>query len=202
MSLFKRIEISLMIAVMTSFCFSMVSFAVVSDDIREDILRLHIIANSDSEKDQELKLKVRDALLAGGEEYFDGSINIDNAKEKLLPELNSLEQIAEDTIKASGFDYDVQITLKREYFTTRTYKDITLPAGKYLSLNVKIGEANGKNWWCVMFPPMCVSAADENTVLASVLNTNELNLVNRNPKYEPRFKFVELIESIKNRISS
>lgn len=202
MSLFKRIEISLMIAVFTSLCFSMVSFAMVSDDIREDILRLHIIANSDSEKDQQLKLKVRDALLASGKECFDGSINIDNATKKLLPELDTLEKIAEDAIKSSGFDYGVKITLKKEYFTTRTYEDITLPAGKYLSLNVKIGEANGKNWWCVMFPPMCVSAADENTILASVLNTNELNLVNRNPKYEPRFKIVELIESIKNRISS
>ena len=200
MSLFKRFEISMSIALIISLSLSMLSFASLSDNICDKVLRLHVIANSDSDVDQQLKLRVRDELLLSGERYFNGSININNATEKLLPHLQDLKKIAKDTVELSGFDYDVTISLRKEYFTTRTYKDITLPAGEYLSLIVKIGEGKGKNWWCVMFPPMCVSAADENDKLATVLDDNELKLVNSNPKYEPRFKILELVESIKIKI--
>lgn len=201
MSFLKKTEISLSIALITSICLSLISFGHISNGIRDNILRLHVIANSDTDADQKLKLMVRDSILEYGSELFDGSIDVVNATYKLKPYLNKLKIIAEDVIKKEGFDYKVNVSINKEFFSTRTYNEITLPAGEYLALIIRIGEAEGKNWWCVMFPPMCISAADENIVLSSVLSNNELRLVNKNPKFEPRFKVVEIIENIKNIIN-
>lgn len=197
MSLLKRIELSVAISLVFCVILNIISFAVTSEKIREDILRLHVIANSDSVADQNLKLAVRDALLEAGSEIFDGSVTVENAESKIKPEIDKLIKISENVIKSYGFEYDVDITISNEYFSTRTYNQITLPAGEYLALRVVIGEGEGQNWWCVMFPPMCLSAADENNILSSVLTKEEINLVNKNPKIEPRFKIVEIFENIK-----
>lgn len=199
MSFVKKIEFSISLAIITAIIFSVFSFADTAEKIRSDVLRLHVIAASDSTADQTLKLKVRDAILTAGTDIFNGSIDVENAVEKITPKIKTLEETANKIIKENGCDYDVEITIDNEYFTTRTYKSVTLPAGEYLSLIVKIGEGKGKNWWCVMFPPMCISAADEDMVLKSALNKNEINLVNRNPKFEPRFKIIEIFENFKNR---
>ena len=199
MSFVKKIEISISLAMITAIIFSIISFADTAEKIREDVLRLHVIAASDSEADQSLKLKVRDAILTAGADIFDGSVDVENAVKKITPKIKTLEETANKVIKENRFDYDVAITIDKEYFTTRTYETVTLPAGEYLSLIVKIGEGKGKNWWCVMFPPMCISAAAEDTVLQSALNEDEINLVNRNPKIEPRFKIIEIFENFKNR---
>ncbi len=200
MSLLKRFEVSIAIAVVTSVIFSVISFADTAEEIRGDVLRLHVIAASDSEEDQKLKLEVRDAVLDAGAEIFDGSVNVKNAVAKISPQINILTESARKVIKEHGFDYSVEITVDEEYFTTRTYETVTLPAGEYLSLVVRIGEGEGKNWWCVMFPPMCLSAADEEDVLKSVLSDDEIKLVSSSPKFEPRFKIIEIFENIKNRI--
>ena len=202
MSFVKKFEFSISLAMIIAIIFSVISFADTAEKIREDVLRLHVIAASDSEADQTLKLKVRDAILAAGTDIFDGSVDVENAVKKITPKIKTLEETANNVIKENGFDYDVAITIDKEYFTTRTYETVTLPAGEYLSLIVKIGEGKGKNWWCVMFPPMCISAADEDTVLRLALNKNEINLVTSNPKFEPRFKVIEIIENLKNRIKS
>lgn len=202
MSFVKKIEFSISLAMITAIIFSVFSFADTAEKIRSDVLRLHVIAASDSEADQTLKLKVRDAILAAGTDIFDGSVDVENAVKKITPKIKTLEETADKVIKENRFDYDVAITIDKEYFTTRTYETVTLPAGEYLSLIVKIGEGKGKNWWCVMFPPMCISAADEDTVLRLALNKNEINLVTSNPKFEPRFKVIEIIENLKNRIKS
>ncbi len=199
MSFVKKIEFSISLAMIISIVLSVVSFADTAEKIRGDVLRLHVIAASDSEEDQKLKLKVRDAILTAGTDIFDGSVDVENAIEKIIPKIKTLEETANKVIKENGFDYDVAITIDKEYFTTRTYETVTLPAGEYLSLIIKIGEGKGKNWWCVMFPPMCISAANEDMVLKSALNKNEINLVNRNPKFEPRFKIIEIFENFKNR---
>ena len=202
MSFVKKFEISISLAMITAIIFSIISFADTAEKIREDVLRLHVIAASDSEADQSLKLKVRDAILTAGADIFDGSVDVENAVKKITPKIKNLEETANKVIKENRFDYDVAITIDKEYFTTRTYETVTLPAGDYLSLIVIIGEGNGKNWWCVMFPPMCISAAAEDTVLQSALNEDEINLVNRNPKIEPRFKVIEIFEKLKNKIKS
>lgn len=202
MSFLKKFEISVTVAMVVSIVFSVISFSATAEEIRNDVLRLHVIAASDSKDDQALKLKVRDAILDAGAEIFDGSVNVINAVERITPKINNLTETAQKVIEENGFDYDVKITIGEEYFTTRTYETVTLPAGEYLSLIVKIGEGKGKNWWCVMFPPMCLSAADEEDVLKSVLNDNEIKLVNRSPEFEPRFKIIELFENFKNRIKT
>ncbi|MBQ8227648.1 MAG: stage II sporulation protein R [Clostridia bacterium] len=194
MKISRKIELAVIIGVILSMVLNIVSFAVTCDNVRQDILRLHVIAASDSDEDQQLKLKVRDAVLKAGAEVFDGSVNVDNAVKKLTPELNYLEQVAEKTVKENGFDYDVSVNLSKEFFATRTYEKVTLPAGKYLAVKVIIDEGKGKNWWCVMFPSLCLPAAAVKTELDDVLNEKEVQLVSRNPKYEPRFKIVEIIE--------
>lgn len=200
MSFYRRIELSLIIAIITSVLFSIISFAHTAEKIRGEVLRLHVIANSDSCVDQNLKLAVRDAILEEGSDIFDGSVTVENAVNKISPQINKLTSVAEKVVKIHGFNYAVNVRLDEEYFNTRTYETVTLPAGKYLSLVVTIGSGEGKNWWCVMFPPMCLSAADESDVISNVLNKEEVRLVNSKPKYEPRFKIIEIIEEIKNDI--
>ena len=190
----KKIELSIIIGVVLCVVMNIVSFAATCENIRQDVLRLHVIAASDSEEDQQLKLKVRDEVLLAGADVFDGSINVENAVEKLTPELKKIEDVAEEIVKENGFDYDVSVTLSREFFATRTYENITLPAGKYLAVRVVIDKGEGQNWWCVMFPTLCLPAATVKTELSDVLNEKEVQLVSRNPKYEPRFKIVEIIE--------
>lgn len=201
MSFSGKIRISIVIGIVTAVIFSICSFAKTSEEIRSDVLRLHVIANSDSSVDQNLKLRLRDYILEEGEDIFDGSVNVENAVEKIEPKLSELEKSAETFVKNAGFDYDVKITLSNEYFTTRTYESVTLPAGKYLALRVVIGSGEGHNWWCVMFPPMCVPAADKKDEIENVFTDKEIKLVESKPKYEPRFKVVEIYEQIRETIS-
>lgn len=134
----------------------------------DNIIRFHVIANSDSKPDQELKLEVRDRILEEVGEEFDSSKNIDESRKIIEENLNKIKNIAEDQIKKEGKDYKVEVSLGNDKFPTKTYGDLTLPAGEYEALKVVIGEGKGKNWWCVMFPPLCfvdithsVSSVDE-----------------------------------------
>lgn len=202
MSFWGKIRISLAIGITVAVIFSICSFAKTSEDIRSDVLRLHVIANSDSGVDQDLKLRLRDYILQEGKDIFDGSVNVENAVSRIEPKLPALEMAAENFVRASGFDYDVEITLSNEYFTTRTYETVTLPAGKYLALRVVIGSGEGHNWWCVMFPPMCVPAADKKDEIENVFTESEIKLVESRPRYEPRFKVIEICEQIRESIGN
>ena len=197
MSLSKKIKISVTVGIVVAILFSICSFAKTSEEIRSDVLRLHVIANSDTSVDQNLKLRLRDYLLQEGKDIFNGSVNVENAVEKIEPVLPELEKSAKAFVNRAGFDYDVKISLSNEYFTTRTYETVTLPAGKYLALRVVIGSGEGHNWWCVMFPPMCVPAADKKDEIENVFSEKEIKLVESKPKYEPRFKVVEIYEQLK-----
>ena len=163
----KIIECSIFIGFLIAIVLSVTSFAETCDEIRTDVLRLHVIANSDSPEDQALKLKVRDAILEKGENIFDGSVTRENAQEKIEKEKKILEETAKKVIEENGFDYDVEITVTEEYFTTRTYENVTLPAGNYMAVRVLIGESAGQNWWCVMFPPLCLPAAEQASFCSS-----------------------------------
>lgn len=201
MSLSKKIKISVTVGIVVAILFSICSFAKTSEEIRSDVLRLHVIANSDTSVDQNLKLRLRDYILQEGKNIFNGSVNVENAVEKIEPVLPELEKSAKAFVNQAGFDYDVKISLSNEYFTTRTYETVTLPAGKYLALRVVIGSGEGHNWWCVMFPPMCVPAADKKDEIENVFSEKEIKLVESKPKYEPRFKVVEIYEQLKEIIS-
>ncbi len=175
------------------------------EDIRQNVLRLHVIADSDSQEAQKLKLQVRDALLLKGEELFSDNDSLDSAQIKLSDNLEQMKKIAEETVKEKGYTYPVEVLLTESYFPTRQYGDITLPAGKYNALKVVIGEGEGQNWWCVMFPPMCLPAASKDEAkLTDVLNEKSMDIVSNEQKYEVRFwiveKWYELKEWVKGRV--
>ena len=190
-----KIEISIAVSLLICFVFNITSFSNKCDGIRDKMLRMHVIANSDSAEDQNLKLKVRDAVLLKGKEIFDGSITAGEAEEKIKPHIAELEETALSVIKNEGYDYEVNITVQKDYFKTRTYDNsVTLPAGYYTAVKVIIGEGNGKNWWCVMFPPMCLPAANAECKIDDVLNSNENNIVSNGNKYKIKFKIIEICE--------
>ena len=200
MSFKRKIGISVSAALIISIILSMFSFAETSEQVRRDVLRLHVLANSDSAADQHLKLKVRDAVLAESPEIFDGSVDIENAVKRITPQLDNIKKTADKIIKENGYDYSVRVILSRDFFTTRTYDNVTLPAGRYLALRIVIGEGRGHNWWCVMFPPMCLPAAEKKDEIEKVLNGKETALVMKNPRYEIRFKVIEIYEQLKMKI--
>ena len=198
--IFRAVILILLFTIFT--LFSAISYVnAVSSDIADGVFRLHVIANSDTSVDQNLKLRLRDYILQEGKDIFNGSVNVENAVKKMEPVLPELEKSAKAFVNRAGFDYDVKISLSNEYFTTRTYETVTLPAGKYLALRVVIGSGEGHNWWCVMFPPMCVPAADKKDEIENVFSEKEIKLVESKPKYEPRFKVVEIYEQLKEIIS-
>jgi stage II sporulation protein R len=194
------VELAVLTAFIITCVISTMSFASACEDIRNSVLRMHVVANSDSEEDQRLKLKVRDAVLEAGKEYFDNSESAAQAEEKLIPVKDELERVAKKVVEENGYDYDVKVNIGNAYFPTKTYDgDVTLPAGEYEAVNVIIGSGRGHNWWCVMFPPMCLPAAESDTELDEVLSEREYEIVKSNPKFEPRFKIVEWYEKfIKN----
>ncbi|MBQ2903959.1 MAG: stage II sporulation protein R [Clostridia bacterium] len=196
----NRLEISLAIALVISIVFSLVGFDNECEKIRDSVLRLHILANSDSPEDQQVKLMVRDALLASGTEIFSGKTNVSDAEEILSNEKEKLVETANKVLKENGFDYIAKIGFAEEYFTTRTYEDYTLPAGKYRAIKVVLGEGEGHNWWCVMFPPLCLPAAAGNTEIDLYITKEGGSIIRSKPQYEIRFKLIEIIESIKNKL--
>ena len=194
-----RIEISLLVALIICGVLNINAFSQQCESIREKMLRMHVIANSDSEEDQQLKLKVRDAVLSAGKEIFDGSITSSEAQEKITPHIDYLENVALDTIKNEGFDYGVEIKVEKENFNTRTYENsVTLPEGYYTAVKVIIGEGKGQNWWCVMFPPMCLPTAVAECEISDVLTEDETEIVTETEKYKFKFKIVEFFEEIFN----
>ena len=163
--------------------------------IYEDTVRLHVLANSDSEEDQALKLRLHDAILC---EYADELSKIestDEAKAKLTTLLPEIEAFAKAKIADEGYSYDVSVTLSEEWYETREYEDFTLPRGYYTSLRVIIGEGEGKNWWCVMFPPLCLDMATESAPADDAVkkySSEEFILVSKNG-YNAKFKVLEII---------
>ena len=195
----KAIDISVFVTLIVCII-ATVSFENSCKGIREEILRLHVIANSDEEYDQELKLRVRDAVLNSGKAVFSGSEDIISAQGKIQQETDMILSAAIECIRQSGYDYDVKIELARSYFPTRVYDYITLPAGYYKAVRVIIGEGKGKNWWCIMFPPLCLPAASDNKeIIKEYLSDDEMKIVTSNPDYEVRFWLVEKYYEVRNR---
>ena len=195
-----KTEAAILTAVIIASACSIAGFAYRCSQVRESVLRMHVIANSDSDEDQALKLKVRDAVLERGSELFDGTMTADEARERIEPKKDELVEAAREVIVSEGFDYPVTVEVVDEYFATRCYGDLTMPAGKYTAIKVVIGEGEGKNWWCVMFPPLCLPAAEgeNSTDIDAFLDGGEVKVVRSSEKYEPRFKIVELIEKFRS----
>jgi stage II sporulation protein R len=193
----KLFEKSLCLALILTILFSFTGFAAGCEDISNRVLRLHILANSDTAEDQALKLKVRDRILTESAGMLDQVKNKEEAKNAVRSRLAQLKAAAADEIKKQGYDYPVNVELTHMYFTTRQYDAVTLPAGDYDALRVTIGKAEGHNWWCVIFPAMCLPAAEEPKKLSDVLNANQLQIVEETGGFEVKFKSVELYEQLK-----
>jgi len=173
--------------------------------IADEVIRFHIRANSDTESDQNLKLAIKDEILNHFQEGLNSSSNIDETRNFLLSNLKEIEECAKEVISKEGYDYDVNVTLAQEFFPTRKYGDIYLPAGEYEALRINIGESVGENWWCVMFPPLCFvditkSEIDEDddlkVQLKTILTEDEYSIVSKSEKkgeipIEIKFKVVE-----------
>lgn len=184
----------------------------VSNNIADSVFRLHVIANSDSKEDQELKLKVRDELLLYMNIISKDSTSKQEAMQIANEHKEEFTQIAEKVIKENGYNYTVNVQIGKADFPTKYYGDITLPAGTYDALKVQIGEAKGQNWWCVMFPPLCfvdVSSGivpdDSKDLLQDNMSDEEYDLItnsNDNSSLTFKFKIVELFENIKVKLAN
>ena len=166
-------------------------FIQTSERISDDVFRLHILANSDDENDQALKLKVRDAVLEKGQSIFTDCSSLDEIISSCENHIDLFEEIAEKCIQENGYNYSVNAYVDKEYFNTRKYEEITLPSGIYSALKIEIGEAKGHNWWCVMFPAICLSAVSDRE-MNNILDDEEIELINSDTKFEIRFKIVDL----------
>ena len=169
-------------------------------NLYDSVIRIHVLANSDSEADQTLKLSVRDSILKFAREELDLGANREEAKREVEKNLDAMETLAKSTLRKAGCFHDVSVGITEEYYPTRTYETLSLPAGKYLSLRVQIGKAEGKNWWCVLFPPLCLSSSVETEDALASAGMDEENvslLMGKEKSYRVRFKLLELIGKTK-----
>ena len=161
--------------------------------IYKDTIRLHILANSDSDEDQALKIEIRDRLLDKYGTMLSSSNSVNQAKKTVEDLISSIEKDASEWIKELGYDYTVRTTLTEEWYDTREYDGFTLPAGYYTSLRVIIGDGGGQNWWCVMYPPLCTEIATERAPKDDYVidySKEEIHLITGG-RYKIKFKILE-----------
>ena len=178
-------------------------FGLMSDKrkLREEVIRLHVVGASDSAEDQAVKLQVRDGILAALEGELMELTDPASAKVYLQENLQIIEEIANETLKNGGFTQRATVTLMEEAFPVRHYDTFSLPSGVYQSLRVTIGEGEGKNWWCVVFPSLCLPAAGERfeDAAAGAGFSDELSsTLKEEQTYEVRFFLLDLLGKLEN----
>ncbi len=193
----KNIEFGILFGLVCAVLLSFARFETRCDELRQGVLRLHIVANSDSDTDQNLKLAVRDEILKNSTDIFKDCDSVDQAITTAGDNIEVIYAIANNVLKREGFTYKAKVSVGERYFDTRVYDDFTLPAGNYTSLIVDLGEAAGKNWWCVVFPCVCVPSA-KNASLSDSVSSCAADTAENAPQYEIKFKTVELYEKFKN----
>lgn len=211
-SIFYRILLVLLLLIVFV-CFSAYFYVTaVSSGISDSVFRLHVIANSDSDEDQALKLKVRNSLL----EYMNSLCSSTSSKEEAMrianEHIDDFTKIAQDVIAQNGYNYSVDVSVGSCDFPTKEYGDVSLPAGTYDALRVKIGSASGHNWWCVMFPPLCfvdVSSGivpdESKEILHDTMSDEEYDLVTSSDSDSEltfKFKLVEFFENFRLKLAS
>lgn len=190
--LFKTALCALIIALSLSW----LTAAGPAEQLPENLLRLHVVAASDSQADQALKLKVRDAVLTEAARWCEGAGTLQEASTGICTHLESITQAAQSTVNQNGFTDTVTATVTDEFFPTRSYNGFTLPAGRYRALRVVIGEGSGHNWWCIVFPALCLPAAQGEDVLSAL--PPEQRAVVEKQGVQVSFKLAELYEELKN----
>ena len=176
------------------------------EGLYDKVLRLHVVANSDSDEDQALKLKVRDAVISEVRRILEGCEDRDEAMERLSRPENrsSIEASAEAVVSEEGFSYPVTVTLGNETYPTKNYESFCFPSGEYASLKVELGDSEGQNWWCVLFPRLCVGAAsetagggsNEDAFISAGFTPDQYKIVTESDgtQYQIRFKLLEVIK--------
>lgn len=200
----KRLLLLLLLLFIYTFICAFSYVSAVSTDIQNSVFRLHVIANSNSAEDQNLKYIVRDKVL----EYINSISGNESSKEDVIKlarkNINEIQKIAEDTIIENGYNYSVKLNIGNFAFPTKTYGDISFPAGYYDALKIEIGEAKGRNWWCVMFPPLCfvdvtsgIVPEESKETIKDNLSEEEYKLLSENSEdMNFKFKIVEMFQNI------
>ncbi len=204
----KILGIALICGLIFTFTIGFLTYAYsenTQNEISQQVIRLHVKANSDLQFDQSLKETVRDSILEKFRIGLESSQSKDETRQFIQENLDEIEKLAQEVVNNNGYNYPVSAEITHEYFPTKTYANIALPAGEYEALRINIGEAKGSNWWCVMFPPLCyvdethsTISEEQNNQLKSVLSSETYNLVSRHsePDVVVKFKLVELWQEL------
>ena len=166
------------------------AFAEDCEEKPQEVLRLHILANSDSKEDQTLKYDLRDYMLTEFSDVFGKCDSFEQSVEAAVERREEIEEKANDFVRSKGFDYCVRCEVAKTHFTTRKYEGVTLPAGEYTAVRLLIGNAEGKNWWCVMFPPLCLPAAGQ------FFTEEQSKRVEESRDYEIKFAVFEALQGL------
>lgn len=194
----KKLDIALLIGIVAAiFISNFTVFAEDCNDLRDSVVRLHILANSDSVDDQTLKLAVRDEVLLKGGAYFSDELSLEEAEENIAENLDFFKSTAEAVVARYGYCYEVKCELAEMYFERREYENFSLPAGNYMALRITIGAAAGKNWWCVMYPPLCLPAATDVSEYTGSFTPTEIDMMKNPQKFKVKFKILEIIEKLR-----
>lgn len=205
----KQVKYSILILFLLFLYITVSAFSyvnAVSSDIAESVFRLHVIANSDTKEDQDLKYMVRDKVLAYMNTICKDATSKEEAIQIAETHKQEFQEIALSTIKENGYDYDVTIEIGNFSFPTKEYGDISLPSGFYDALRIKIGKAEGRNWWCVMFPPLCfvdvssgIVPEESKDIMKKDLSEEEFSLISDKEDSQISFKFklIEMLENVK-----
>ena len=204
---YKKVKYSLILIILLSIYIfiSAISYvSAVSKNLESSIFRLHVIANSDSDEDQNLKYIVRDKLIEYMNSISSNAKNKEDAIKIAQEHTDDFYKIAKQTIEENGYNYDISVEIGNFSFPTKTYGDISIPAGSYDALRIKIGEAKGQNWWCVMFPPLCfvnvssgIVPEESKEILENELSDEEYSIISNTESSEIKFKF-KIIELLQN----
>ena len=195
----KIIELALLLGLAVFLCSGALALRT-QEGLSDQVVRLHVLANSDSEEDQALKLRVRDVVLARATAILEQSADRREAESRLRGQLLELERLAQQEIEAAGYSYPVSVELRNTAFPTKEYEGFTLPAGEYLALRVVIGAGAGQNWWCVVFPPLCTAASADvpASALAAGFSQEEVRLVTEESEgYVLKLKAVEWWQTLR-----
>ena len=181
--------------VLAALC-SFFPFAAACGQLPRDVVRLHVVANSNGAEDQAVKLLVRDAVLEEAARWYQGAGSMEEASSQLCTHLQSIAGAARQVLGEQGMGYSATAQMTEMYFPTRDYGDFRLPAGRYRTLRVTLGEGAGKNWWCVVFPSLCLPAATQEEALLT-LPEGERQVVEGGRDVQVKLKAVELWESLR-----
>lgn len=176
------------------------------NDVKDSLIRFHVIANSDSDEDQQLKLKVKNKVIEYLYPYLSESKSLDDSRQIIKDNMDEVKTLTQEVIKEEGYNYDVNLQLSRENFPDKSYGNIVLPQGNYEAFRIIIGKGKGRNWWCVMFPPLCFVDESKNIVDTKKLDENIANIEGKTEENKKdndkqvifKFKVVEVFDKIFN----